>query len=74
MESYQSIIHNLLEKARTYSRIKDYKSSIDCLNKVLEINQKDVFALRNKGTCYYDLQEYNKSINCFDQALEIDPK
>ena len=70
----KSRIQNLVEKAKTYYRSNDYKSVIDCFNKVLEINPKDTYALCHKGTCYYNLQEYKKSINCNDQALEIDPK
>ena len=74
MESSKLRIHDLVEWAKFHYRRNDYKSAIDCFNKVLEINPKDTYAMTIKGTCYYDLQEYKKSINYFDQALEIDPK
>ena len=71
-------------KGLTLAELGKLTESIECFDKILEINPKDTRALFNKGTSLsehvnpYDGSSYAKSkaeeaIECFEKVLEIDP-
>ena len=47
-----------------------YTESIECYDKALEIDEKNISAWDGKGLAL----EYHGTIECFDKAVEIDEK
>ena len=64
----------MYSKINAFNDLKEYKKAIDCIDKLLQIDPKNIYAFINKGLAYYNLKEYKKAINCYDQVLIIDPK
>ena len=58
MKNNDSILQNLMDKAKYYKTIKNYKKAIDCFDKVLQIDPKDINVLNSKGIAYKNLKEY----------------
>ena len=53
-----AILEIIMEKAKSYKISNDYKNAIDCYDEVLQIDPKDVNALKNTGIAYNNLEEY----------------
>ncbi|HID26577.1 MAG TPA: tetratricopeptide repeat protein, partial [Methanosarcinales archaeon] len=51
-------------------RIED---AIECYNKALELNEKDIIAWNNKGNALNLLGKKEQAIECYKKALKIDP-
>jgi tetratricopeptide (TPR) repeat protein len=44
------------------------------LDKELNMNPTNTFALNLKGSCLCELQLYNESMECYDLAFAIEPE
>ena len=44
-------------EAIAYLNIKEYLKAIDCFDKILKIEPKNIYAFYNKGSAYHDLGE-----------------
>ena len=52
----------------------NYKESIECFDKALELDPKNAIAWKNKGIAFGILGNLEESSKCFDKAAELDPK
>ena len=50
------------------------QEAIECYDKALEINLRNVGALSNKGNVLNKLGKHQEAIECYDKALEINPQ
>lgn len=57
-----------------YLRLLEYEKAVSCYDKVLELNNKNIFALINKGLCCKFLGDYETALECYDIALKIDER
>ena len=55
MKNNNSILHIIMERAKSYYRINDYKCARDCYDQLLRINPNYTDALNNKGMSYNNL-------------------
>ena len=58
MKDNDSILQNLMDKAKYYKINKNYKKAIDCFDMVLLIDPKDINVLNSKGIAYKNLKEF----------------
>jgi tetratricopeptide (TPR) repeat protein len=60
-------------KGNALDSLERYQEAIECFDKAIEIDAKDVFAYawNNKGNALYDSQKYEDAIKCYDKALEV---
>jgi tetratricopeptide (TPR) repeat protein len=68
-----SIINENIKKGKYFSHLKEYDKALNCMEKALEIDSRNVYAWINKGTILYSLKEYDKALNCLGNAADIDP-
>ena len=84
MVQYKDVPDYYFKKALALEKLGKYEESIECYDKILEIDPNDARAWYNKGTSLsehvnpYDGSSYAKSkaeeaIKCFEKVLEIDP-
>lgn len=52
---------------------KKFKKSHSILNKVLQVNPSDAFALYGKAVAFYFEREFDRSVEYLDKAIEVDP-
>jgi len=73
IKTYQ--IEKIIKKAEIYQSEKDYKKSLELLNKELEdtrnLKIKEIW--NNKAIALYYLTRYEEAYESFNYALEIDP-
>lgn len=50
------------------------KEALNCLDKALELNPKNLLAWFNKGTYLVVLEDIQQAIRCFDKVLEQDSR
>ena len=60
-----------MEKASVNIIIKDFNAALDCVNKVLEINPKELFNFIKKYYIFAELNDYEASFNGFKQMSKI---
>ena len=69
MENIDSMVQNFMVKAQSYKITYDYIRAIDCHDKTLQIDPKNINALFDKGVAYHNLEKYYKAIDCIDKVL-----
>jgi tetratricopeptide (TPR) repeat protein len=69
-----SIINENIKKGKYFSHLKEYDKALNCMEKALELDSRNVYAWINKGTILYSLKEYDKALNCMEKALELDSR
>ena len=63
----------LLEKGNNFYKDGKYYEAIDCYEKVLIINPKNLTACCNKANALYALDYYGEAIIYFEKVLKVDP-
>ncbi len=58
------------EAAMTFA----YKQAIADLDKVLEMDDRLVYAWYNKGCIYYAIKDYTAALQCFNEATKLNPE
>jgi len=61
-------------KGVTLCRQKNFKESIECFDRAIELNPSYTDALVNKGISLSKLKKYDDAIKCYSKALEFAPK
>lgn len=56
-----------------FRRQGDHKRAIECYDKAIEANKKDVWAWNNKGEALDALGKPEEAINMYDKALQLHP-
>ncbi|CAD8121122.1 unnamed protein product [Paramecium sonneborni] len=51
-----------------------YDASIYILNKILELDPKNIEALYNKGLSFIQMNRYTSALQCFDEIIRIQPR
>jgi tetratricopeptide (TPR) repeat protein len=64
----------LLTMAYAYTKMGRPNVAIECLDRRLGINSKDIFALYNKNVLLRKSGRYNEAIACLDELLKEKPK
>jgi tetratricopeptide (TPR) repeat protein len=64
------MIHSF--KGHSFLQVGKPDEAISCLNKVLESNPDDIFALYEKGKVFVELRKYSEAVDCYDHVLKID--
>jgi tetratricopeptide (TPR) repeat protein len=67
-------IKELYKKANKYNTKNEYELAIDYYNKVLELDDKNLKALKELGELYERLNKLTNAINCYEKILAITPK
>src|SRR3990170_3309610 len=65
---------NLLEQAFDLSENEEYTEALQCYDKVLSEDPKNVRALIDKGVTLQNLGRFKQSLTLYDKALKINPK
>jgi tetratricopeptide (TPR) repeat protein len=60
-------------KAVALARAGDWQESIDCFERALKINPRDVQSWFGKGISLVQLERRKEALECFDRAIEINP-
>ena len=55
-------------------KLDRHDEALQCLDKALAIDPRDVHAWNYKGAALDMLDRHQEALQCFDKALEIDPK
>ena len=50
------------------------KEKVRILEKILQLEPKEQYALARKGEILFDMSEFDASIECFEQVLQINPE
>lgn len=61
------------EASDNFIYFRDYETTLEQLNKVLEIEPEHVKALTLKGNIFFCIDRDNEALECFEKALSIDP-
>jgi len=72
LESNNNSIAVFLKKANWLQKNGRYEESIECYDKILELDQENIDALNQKSFLLYKIKLYEKSIKCCEKILEID--
>ena len=56
-----------------YEKLEEYKNTIDCLKKSIEINPSDINTHNNLGVILKELGDYDQAKICFEKAIKINP-
>ena len=65
----------LLDSAREYYMMRDYKKADIFFERVLEIDPNHIVTLNSRGTLLqYRLADYDRARDCFEKVLQVDPK
>ena len=68
-------INILLDSAREYYMMRDYKKADIFFERVLEIDPNHIVTLNSRGTLLqYRLADYDRARDCFEKVLQVDPK
>ena len=57
----------------TLINLNRFDESIECYDKALKINPRNVKAWNNKAFALHNLNRLDEAIECYDEALKIDP-
>jgi tetratricopeptide (TPR) repeat protein len=63
-----------INRGNALDSLGNYEQSIECVDKVLQLDPNDVSALYNKGNELRKLEQYTKALECYDKVIDIDPK
>ncbi len=63
----------LLQRAKAYYDIKDFKSAIEDCNLVLDTDKGNAAAYVQRGRAYSERQDYELAIEDFNEAIKIEP-
>ena len=63
----------LKNRAAILGQLQRFDEAAAGFTRAIEINGKDVLAIRNRGLVYHDQGEHAKAIIDFDRAIELDP-
>ena len=61
-------------KAGSLNALGRHEEAIECCDKALAIDPRDVVALNNKGNALIDMGRYEEGATCFGEALSLEPK
>ena len=61
----------LFGEGLTLIRLEKIEDAIDCFNKVLDNNPKNIIAWKYKGKALIKLTEFKEALNCFDTIIDI---
>jgi len=65
---------NILEKGLILAENGQFYPSIDCFDKVLQINPYNISALMNKASSLHDLDRYPDAVALYDKVLQMTPQ
>jgi tetratricopeptide (TPR) repeat protein len=66
-------VYAWINKGTILYSLKEYDKALNCMEKALDLDSRNVYAWINKGTILYSLKEYDKALNCLGNAADIDP-
>jgi hypothetical protein len=69
-----SIINENIKKGKYFSHLKEYDKALNCMEKALDLDSRNVYAWINKGVLISTHGEFYEGIEYFDKALEIDSR
>tara|TARA_Y100000310_G_scaffold289912_1_gene316667 strand:+ start:7387 stop:7980 length:594 start_codon:yes stop_codon:yes gene_type:complete len=61
-------VSKLLKKSHEFYKNKDWKSAMNCLDRILELDENNTIALLNKGVIYSKKEEYKKAITHYEKT------
>ncbi|MGA1821573.1 MAG: tetratricopeptide repeat protein [Thermoplasmatota archaeon] len=65
----------LVEKGKIlFNEKKDFKGTLECCEKVLEMDSESLDAWSMKGMCLHEMGELEEALYAYDKATEIDPQ
>ncbi len=56
-----------------FFKIGEYKTAVECFDKVIEVSPDNVTVWGNRGAAYYNLKNYSMAIKNFQKVLELKP-
>jgi tetratricopeptide (TPR) repeat protein len=63
-----------ISKGSSLANLGRREEAMNCLDRALEIDPRNLIALSNKGTVLIQLGRLAEAITCFDKVLAIDPR
>jgi tetratricopeptide (TPR) repeat protein len=67
-------IEKLHDEAEKLFDQKQYEESIECFDRIIELNRDDDSAWNNKGLALIYLGRYEEAIECYERAIDLNPK
>ena len=68
-----SDIDEMIKKADALFELSKHEETLDCVNKILEIEPDNYDALNYKAGALHFLHQYEEEIDCLNRLLEIEP-
>lgn len=62
-----------IQRAFTYSVLKDYESAISDYSHVLQLNPALISAYLSRGSAYNKLERFEEALQDFNKVIELDP-
>jgi tetratricopeptide (TPR) repeat protein len=69
-----SIINENIKKGKYFSHLKEYDKALNCMEKALDLDSRNVYAWINKGVLISTHGEFYEGIEYFDKALDLDSR
>lgn len=60
------------EKGNDYFKKGNFKASIECYSKAIQLDPSNPFYFTNRSAAYFNLKQYQKSVDDAKRAIEID--
>ncbi len=71
LRPHRNDVHNY--RARAYERLGRLEDALECLDRALGIDPRNLADLRNRGIVLKKLRRATEALTCFEQVLAIDP-
>jgi len=62
----------MVNKGLFLTELENYQKSLECYDKVLELDPVYVDAWNNKGKVLYELSRFDEALECYDEVLRLD--
>ena len=66
------LIH--VDKGLEFQKLGKYDEAMECYDKALEIDPRNIVAYMNKGSTLFHLGNPSAALECFNIVIDIDPK
>ena len=71
---YKTQVLAWINKGKALYELGRPEEAIECFDKAIELDPKDVGVWNNKGIVLDDLGKHEEAIECYDKVIELDPE